>query len=227
MIAGRLWMVYDGRKTSRVWRGDEEREQVAMKIWTSSDTEGKEHYALRMVGGILGIVLLALILICAGIYVGFHEKWRMEEVSLVLCLGVTAICVGLAYWLGQQSWRNRLIFCLDDEDRLFMVEAGKYIRVGSGLAAYISLASGTQKEIRELTAPGGLLERGMRRAGSLTGQEPQIVSVEQIRERERSYRVVCHLKYPNQREGKRTYSIVKGYEDEDGLMWELERRRKS
>ena len=74
---------------------------------------------------------------------------------------------------------------------------------------------------------GGLLERGMGRTGSLTGQEPQIVSVEQIRERERSYRVVCHLKYPNQREGKRTYSIVKGYEDEDGLMWERERRRKS
>ena len=208
-------------------RGAAEGGQIVMRIWTSSDTMGKKHYALCMIGGILGIVLLAMILICAGIYVGFHERWQMEEISLVLCLGVTAICVGLAYWLGQQSWRNRLIFCLDDEDRLFMVEAGKYVRVGSGLAAYISLASGTQKEIRELTAPGGLLERGMGRTGSLTGQEPQIVSVEQIREREKSYRVVCRLKYPNQGEGKRTYAIMKGYEDENGLIWELERRRKS
>ena len=117
-----------------------------------------------MIGGILGIVLLAMILICAGIYVGFHERWQMEEISLALCLGVTALCVGLAYRLGQQSLKNRLIFCLDEEDRLFVVEAGKYIRTGSGLTGYISLAHRTQKEIGELTAPGGLLERGMSRA---------------------------------------------------------------
>ena len=67
------------------------------------------------------------ILICAGIYVGFHERWQMEEISLALCLGVTALCVGLAYRLGQQSLKNRLIFCLDEEDRLFVGEAGKYI----------------------------------------------------------------------------------------------------
>lgn len=67
----------------------------------------------------------------------------------------------------------------------------------------------------------------MSREGSLTGQEPQIISVEQIREREKNYRVVCRLKYPNQGEGKRTYAIMKGYEDENGLIWELERRRKS
>lgn len=208
-------------------RGAAEGGQIVMRIWTSSDTMGKKHYALCMIGGILGIVLLAMILICAGIYVGFHERWQMEEISLALCLGVTALCVGLAYRLGQQSLKNRLIFCLDEEDRLFVVEAGKYIRTGSGLTGYISLAHRTQKEIGELTAPGGLLERGMSREGSLSGQEPQIISVEQIREREKSYRVVCRLKYPNQGEGKRTYAIMKGYEDENGLIWELERRRKS
>lgn len=198
-----------------------------MRIWTSSDTAGKKHYALCMAGGILGTVLLALLLICAGIYIGFHEKWQMEKVSLVLCLGVTALCVGLAYRLGRQSLQNRLIFCLDGEDRLFVVEAGKYIRAGSGLLGFLSLARGTQKEIVELTAPGGLLEREMGRAGSLTGQEPQIVSVERIQERERSFRMICHLRYPNRQEEKRTYSVGKDYEDAEGLLWELEKRRRS
>ena len=197
-----------------------------MRIWTSADPEEKKYYALRMVGGLLGIPLLALFLIFAGVFAGFRMGWKMEEVSLALCLGVTALCIWLAFWLRQQSLRTKLIFCLDDEDRLFVVEAGKYIQAGSGLAGYISLAYRTQKEVEKLTAPGGLLEREISRTESLTGQEPQIVSVEGIRERERSYRVVCRLKYPNQREGKWTYSIVKGYEDEDGLLWELERRRR-
>lgn len=86
-----------------------------------------------------------------------------------------------------------------------MVEAGKYVHAESGLAGYISLAHRTQKELEKLTAPNGLLEREMSRTESLTGQEPQIVSVERIRERERNYRVICHLKYPNQKEGKWTY----------------------
>lgn len=197
-----------------------------MRIWTSADPEEKKYYALRMVGGLTGILLLALLLIFAGVFAGFRMGWKMEEVSLVLCVGITALCVCLAFRLGQQSLRARLIFCLDDEDRLFVVEAGKYIQAGSGLAGYISLAHRTQKELEKLTAPNGLLEREMSRTESLTGQEPQIVSVERIRERERSYRVICHLKYPNQKEGKWTYSIVKGYEDEEGLMWELERRRR-
>ena len=226
MIACRLLMVYDGRRTGRKrcgGRGTDCNEESGHRLiqW------GKKHYALCMIGGILGIVLLAMILICAAFMSDFMKDGRWRRYPLPCVLRVTALCVGLAYRLGQQSLKNRLIFCLDEEDRLFVVEAGKYIRTGSGLTGYISLAHRTQKEIGELTAPGGLLERGMSREESLTGQEPQIISVEQIREREKSYRVVCRLKYPNQGEGKRTYAIMKGYEDENGLIWELERRRKS
>ena len=63
------------------------------QIWMSQDTEKKNRYGLQMLGGIVGIVVLALVLILGGTVVGFQLGLPMKLVSVILCLGVTAFMV--------------------------------------------------------------------------------------------------------------------------------------
>ena len=65
-------------------------------IWMSPDTGRRSRYGARTLGGIAGIVVLAVLLVCGGTVVSLRMSWPVELTALVLCLGVTALAVLLA-----------------------------------------------------------------------------------------------------------------------------------
>lgn len=52
------------------------------KVWMSPDTG---NYLLHVLGGSLGIVLLAMLLVAAGTVLSFSMHWSREVSALVLC----------------------------------------------------------------------------------------------------------------------------------------------
>ena len=65
----------------------------------------------------------------------------------------------------------------------------------------------------------------MRKEHLMPAGAVEIVKVDSMRERSRNYSLVCRVKYGHGGTGRRTYLLAKGYEDERGLLWELERRK--
>ena len=79
-------------------------------IWMSPDTRKKSRYGLRTLGGIAGIVALAMLLVVGGTVLGLSQGWPAEQVSLLLCLGGTALVVFLAVRVGRRSATDATIF---------------------------------------------------------------------------------------------------------------------
>ena len=69
-----------------------------------------------------------------------------------------------------------------------------------------------------------ILERYLRQRPSLTGVETQILSMERMQPAGDGLRVRCLVEYPNKKQGKRSYLLVSGYENEGELVAAFERR---
>lgn len=195
-----------------------------MKIWMSPQTRRGGHPAVRTVLPLLGGVALVFCLLFGTIILAFRMSWPMEAVALLTCLAGTAFLIWLAMRLGSWNRRDSLIFCQDDAGRLFAVDAWRYLpHRGGGLLGYWGMQSDLRKVLRNLTEPGGVLERYMAQEKSLVGLETQILAVERIRAIGKNHSLICRVRYPNQKVGRQTFLLVGGYEDEERLLYELER----
>ena len=87
------------------------------QVWMSRDTRKQSRYSLRTLGGILGIVILALALVLGGTILGFMLGWPIRLVSVGLWLGVTVLLVALALRLGQNTVRDATLYFLTRDDR--------------------------------------------------------------------------------------------------------------
>ena len=99
-------------------------------IWMSRDTGNKSRYGLRTLGGIAGIVILALLLACGGSVLGIVMGWPAEVYALALCLAVTLLAVCLAAGVGRRSVRDATVFFLMEGDRLFVMDARRLVYQG-------------------------------------------------------------------------------------------------
>ena len=165
------------------------------KIWISNPTRHGNRYAWRVAGKVVGTVVLAMALLIGLTFLALWLHWPMGTVSLVVCLGITALVIWMALRIGRQASRDTLIFCQDREDRLFVIDARKFVPYERGILGFFSMAAHTQKILRNLTQ-SGVLERYL-------------------------------VRYPHGGEGKASYRLIRGLEDEAGLLRALESLREA
>lgn len=184
-------------------------------IWLSQDTREKSRYGLRTLGGIAGIVVLALVLVFCGTVLGIQMGWPVAWLSLFLCLSVTGLAVFLAVRLGRCSTRDATVFFLMEGDRLFAMDARRLVYHGRGILSQTAAVMEVQKFLRSVA-----------QEPYLPAGADEILKVERIRENRSHYALNCQVRHPNQRVIRRTYFLVKGMENQEGLLRQLERRER-
>lgn len=191
---------------------------MRVKIWAPPARDVKSNAAV----GIALTVVLAMALTVGAVVL--FVKYDLGAYFLLICVvAITALCMALAVSMGRRVRRSTLIFCLDDERRLFFIDANKYADYHRGLAGYAAMQREAHRAVQTLCAPGGMLERYMAEPKSLVGLEPEIMAVERLREKREHAYITCRAKYPNGRVERAKIMLVHGYEDEDLLCRELER----
>lgn len=185
------------------------------KVWMAPDTAKKSHYAWRTLGGNLGIAALMLVLIMGGTVLSFAFHWPRELFSLLLCVCVTVLGVWLSLRLGQRSVQDDTVFLLTESDQLFVMQARRLSDHSRGIWGYAAGTWETQTFLRQLAkqpfVPAGADE---------------ILKVTHIKETSTDYVIRCQVRHPNRHVVERTYFLVKGCEDEDLLLHQLERRER-
>ncbi len=184
------------------------------KIWLPRDTGKKNLYAVRTLGGILGIAALMALLILGGVLLTFYFDLPRETFTLLLCLGVTALGVILGLRLGRRTVGDGTIFFLASGNRLYGLLASDLVWFGGDPLGYASGVLETQRLLRELAArphlPAGAAE---------------ILRVENIRKTGSGYAVRCLVRHSGGKAVRKTFFLTADLEDVDQLLWELERRR--
>ena len=193
-----------------------------MKIWISQRAQ-KGGYAVHLLARMAGILVLAVVLAVLGGIAPLVFGWPRELSMLLMVLGVTALVVALALALGRRSEADTMIYCRDDEGRLFAVDSRSYVRQRAGGRDVVGAAVKTQRILANLT--GGVLQKYMAQPQSLTGLTPQILAVENLKPAAGGYALVCTVRMPGGAEARQSYFVSAGMEDADQLLHELEKLR--
>lgn len=192
----------------------------------SQRTVRPKGYAARATLPLAGGLLLAMGLIVGISVLTLYLGWPAEGVLLAATVLITAGIVLFAAGLGRCAARDAMIFCQDDEGRMFVVDARRYAGCHRGIAGYVKMAVQTQK-VLETLADGETLERRLSERESLQGMEPQILAVENLKENGKSCSLICQVRYPGGKTGRQTYQLIHGYIEEERLLYELGRLRTS
>lgn len=183
-------------------------------LWMSPDSGGKSRFGLRSIGGVLGIALLALALAGGGAVLVLRLGLPVQVLGLILCLLVTALVLALALRLGRRTVQDATVFFLTEEDRLFALDARELTDYGRNAVDNLLGAFRTQQLLRELS-----------RRRELPGRAREIVKVENLKDRGGSLAAVCLVRDINGRRFRRSYFLVRGLENEEELIRQLERRK--
>lgn len=184
------------------------------KIWMSPETKKKSHFFLGTTGVILGIVLLSVLLILTGSILIEILGLSKKVFSLFLCIGVTILGVYLALKTGQRSLQNTMVFFLTEEDRLFVLDVRTLVYCGNNFISYQKASGKIQTYLRKLS-----------QKPFLPRDAHEIVKVNFIKENRNSYVLNCQIKYQESFMEEQTFFLVKGYEEEELLLYQLERRK--
>lgn len=184
------------------------------KIWMSPNTARNSRYGLRTLGGVLGIALLMTVLAVGGTLLGLVAGLPREVFSLLVVALVTALGVYLGVRLGRRSLGDAVVFYLTQDDRLYVLDARTLTGVSANLASQAAWAMDTQEQLRRLAG-----------TATLPAQAREICRVTHIRERHGDWVVRCQCRVPGGGMAPHTFFVVKGYEDEDLLLRQLERRQ--
>lgn len=182
------------------------------KIWMCGSGGARNRYALGTLGSILGIVMLMVCLIFGATAAGLALHWPMQWVSVLTCAGVTALGVWLGLAVGRRSLGQATVFLLTGDDRLFFLNAADGNR-GRDPLDYAAGTLDTQALLRRLAA-----------APYVPVGAKEILQVESIRETARTYALRCRMRVGSGPVFCRTCLLVKGLEEEDQLLHQLERR---
>lgn len=194
-----------------------------MRIWMSETTgQSDNKYAVRMALGILGCVFLALMIGVMGTVVSIKMEENKELVSLLITLLGTGLVMWCAMRIGKMSVRDTLIFCKDENDALFVINLRDQVKYRRGLGGYIAMAAETERLQTRMNTEG-ILEQKIK-DGSIRDMAVEILSVKKMKEHKDGHSVVCMVKYPRGGNGKASYLVCRGYQQEDELLYHLQRR---
>lgn len=188
------------------------------KVWMSSRTAKNHHYTLHLVIGMIGVAVLAVVLISISAYFIMKITEYKEAVSLLFCLMATALIIFLAVWLGRSLQRDAMIFCEDEEGHLYVMDVRQRIGYQRGLIGAVQMAGKVQKELAKIK------HQTEQRKWTFY-KMPEIIKVDVIKEHIGYYSLVCQVKYDRDRVGKHTYILGKGYDDENQLIYALQRKK--
>ena len=189
-----------------------------MKVWISPQIKGKNRFAIRMVLGTMGIVILAVSLVLGVTILTIYTDEYKEMVSFVSCILSVVLLIFLSAMLGRSIQRDAMIFCKDGEDRLFVVDARQAVQYRRGIFGYIGMMRDIQKQLE-------VLKQQIERENALPVGAVEIQKVDRIQDHDNCYALTCQVRYQNERTGKRTYILIKGYEYEGELLRLLERKQ--
>lgn len=184
------------------------------KIWMSPNTARNSRYGLRTLGGVLGIALLMTALAVGGTLLGLGAGLPREVFSLLVVALVTALGVYLGLRLGRRSLGDAVVFYLTQDDRLYVLDVRTLTWVGASPASQAAWAMATQEQLRRLAG-----------TATLPAEAREICRVTRLRERRGDWVVHCQCRVPGGGTAPHTCFVVKGYEDEDLLLRQLERRQ--
>ena len=194
-----------------------------MRIWMEEQVGEKDHFAAGITLSVIGLAVAAIALPCGVTLLALILGGPVAEVSLAACIGGVALTVFLARKIGRKVHQYCTVFCQDDEGRLFAVDIRKFVGCQRGPIGFVQMLFQMQKAKTKMKKDH-ILERYLRQRPSLTGVETQILSVERMRPAGDGLRVRCLVEYPNKKQGKRSYLLVSGYENEGELVAAFERR---
>lgn len=184
------------------------------QVWMSPDTGKKSRYGYRAVGGVLGIVLLALVLLGGGTLLSLHLGIDQRRFSPLLLLGVWALAIGLAVRAGHRAVQDASIFFLTKNDGLWVMDARGLSSHGDGFLGFAIGSMETQDFLRR-----------QGRQPFLPAGAEQILKVLSIQDRHGHYAIRCLVSRADRRVTRRTYLLIKGIPEEASLLWQLERRK--
>ncbi len=189
------------------------------RVWMSLQTKEKNHYVIRAIAGMAGIIILAFIFIFLGVCISIKLDEYKIIVLLLMCFAVTGLIICLSIWLGCALQRDAMIFYEDSSGRLYVSDIRKYIGYRRGIIGAVQMAAMTQRELIKLK---NQIERQELSSSTMT----EILKVDVMKEHPSSYSLVCQVKYGEECTGRRTYILGKGYDDESRLLYVLERKKK-
>lgn len=184
------------------------------KIWLSPDTKRKSRFGWCTLGGAAAIAALMALLIGGGTVLSFALDLPRKAFSLALCLGAVALTTVLALKLGQRTVQDATVFFLTEDDRLFALDARTLSVQGHGLMGYAEGAIKTQALLRRLAEHP-----------FVPAAADEILRVEALRENRASCAIRCQVRHPNRQVAMRTYFLVRGIDEEELLLRQLERRQ--
>jgi len=194
-----------------------------MRIWMSKISgQSDNKYAIRMVLGLFGCVLLAVVFSVGGAMLSIKMEEQKELISVLSLVLTTVLVIWGALRLGKMSVRDTLIFCKDENDEMYVLNLRDKVRYRKGLIGYTSMVAETERLQTKLRNEGTLEQK--LKDGTIGEMACEILSVKNIKVQRDGHSVVCLVKYPNGRCGNATYQISKGFEQEDELLYHLERR---
>lgn len=194
-----------------------------MKIWMSEITGQSENkYTVRMLLGMVGCVILTMFIAAVGTVVSIKLGENREVISLLTLLVGTLLVAWCALRIGKMSVRDTLIFCKDENDTMFVVNLRDQVKYRKGLAGYTAMAAKIERLQNQLNNDD-TLKRKMQ-DGTIGTMASEILAVKNIKEQKDGHSVVCMVKFPNGRTGIATYLVYHGYDQEDELLYHLERR---
>lgn len=185
------------------------------KIWMSPDTGKKSRYSLGLLGGIVGIVVLMMLLMGGGMLLSFWLDWPRELSAVLLCLAATVLAAWMALRVGWRAARDATIFFLTGDDRLYVLDARYLSGPRHGVVGFAVDSAHIQAFLRRLA-----------KRPFLPARASEILKVERVRENRAYYAIRCQVRHTNGQVLRSTHFLVKGYEDEDLLLWQLERRER-
>ena len=183
------------------------------QIWMSPDTGKKSRFARRTLGAIAGIAALMLLLVCGGTALMFALHLPRAPFLLALCLGVTLLAIWLAVLAGRRSVQDAALFFLTEDGRLFTLDARSLTQVGHTPLSYALGAIQVQTFLR-LFAENPYLP----------ASADEILHVTRIRDNRSHYAIVCQVRRPNGHTVRKTQLLIKGLEEEQMLLRQLECR---
>lgn len=190
-----------------------EQQRELKQVWMAPDTRKGSRYAWHTLGGVIGIMLLAVLLATGGtvltLYMGLSQ-----EVLLVLCAAVTLLVLWLALRAARRSVREDTLFFLTKTDHLYGIQARMLVKHSGHMLGQTLGAISVQNLLRQ-----------MAEQTFVPAEAEEILQVEQIRENRCDYVVQCRVRYPDGHMAKRTYFVVNGIEDKDLLLYQFQRRQ--
>ena len=194
-----------------------------MRIWMSEISgQSDNKYAIRMVLGLFGCVLLAVVFSVGGAMLSIKMEEQKELISVLSLVLTTVLVIWGALRLGKMSVRDTLIFCKDENDEMYVLNLRDKVRYRKGLIGYTSMVAETERLQTKLRNEGTLEQK--LKDGTIGEMACLILSIKNMKEQKDGHYIVCKVKYPSGRIGNATYLVCRGYEQEEELLHQLECR---